>query len=66
MSLIANNYGLEIDFEKAVELMDPQLRQELYEKLSPCGDQEFFQAYAKAHMDKFGESWSVDTEKPPC
>ncbi|ACU93984.1 hypothetical protein Ccur_02570 [Cryptobacterium curtum DSM 15641] len=58
--------GNEIDFEAAVNLMDDEIREELHEKMAPCSNQEFLEAYAKAHAEKFdgeefapyyGEAW---------
>jgi hypothetical protein len=55
--LVRNEYGITIDFETSVMLMDDALREELHAKLSPCSDQRFFNAYAKAHVQKFNELW---------
>lgn len=46
--------------------MDDEIREELHEKMAPCSNQEFLEAYAKAHAEKFdgeefapyyGEAW---------
>lgn len=47
-------YGNEVNFEAATELMDDELREWLHEELAPCTEQEFFDAYAKAHAIAFG------------
>ena len=47
-----------VNFSAVVALMDDDLREELHEKLSPCSDQEFFEAYAKAHKEKFNEDFA--------
>ena len=57
----ANNYGLQIDYEEALAKMDPTLRDELREKITPENDQEFFDAYAKLHLERFGEEWEPAT-----
>lgn len=61
---IINKHGIEIDFDVAVNLMNDELREELHRELAPCADQEFFDAYAKAHEIKFGESWECGKENP--
>lgn len=55
---VKNVHGNPVNFSAAVALMDDDLREELHEKLSPCSDQEFFEAYAKAHKEKFGEDFA--------
>ena len=50
--------------EPAVYLMDDDLREELNTNLAPCTDQEFFEAYAKAHEAKYGYEWELAKENP--
>ena len=61
---VKNNYGVQIEWSTAVNLMDDDLREELNAELAPCTDQEFFEAYAKAHENKFGEEWELAKENP--
>ena len=61
---VKNNYGTEIEWNAAVNLMDDDLREELNADLAPCTEQEFFEAYAKAHENKFGEEWELAKENP--
>lgn len=61
---VKNNYGVEIEWNAAVNLMDDDLREELSADLAPCTEQEFFEAYAKAHDNKFGEAWELAKENP--
>ena len=61
---VKNNYGVEIDWNTAVNLMDDDLREELSDDLAPCTEQEFFEAYAKAHDNKFGEAWELAKDNP--
>lgn len=61
---VMNNYGTEIEWNTAVNLMDDDLREELSADLAPCTEQEFFDAYAKAHEAKFGEEWELSKENP--
>ena len=44
--------------------MDDDLREELNADLAPCTEQEFFEAYAKAHEAKFGDEWELAKETP--
>ena len=62
--IVKNNYGVEIEWNTAVNLMDDDLREELNADLAPCTEQEFFEAYAKAHANKFGEEWELAKENP--
>lgn len=62
--IVKNNYGAEIEWNTAVNLMDDDLREELNADLAPCTEQEFFEAYAKAHENKFGEDWELAKENP--
>lgn len=56
---VINRDGYEINFEAAVSLMDDELREELNRELAPCTEQEFFEAYEKAHEEKFGEEFQI-------
>ena len=62
--IVKNNYGVEIEWNTAVNLMDDDLREELNADLAPCAEQEFFEAYAKAHEAKFSEEWELAKENP--
>ena len=61
---VKNNYGTEIEWNAALALMDDDLREELSADLAPCTEQEFFEAYEKAHENKFGEEWELAKENP--
>ena len=61
---VKNNYGVGIEWNTAVNLMDDDLREELSADLAPCTEQEFFEAYAKAHENKFGEAWELAKDNP--
>ena len=62
--IVKNNYGTEIEWNAALALMDDDLREELNADLAPCTEQEFFEAYEKAHENKFGEEWELAKENP--
>ena len=62
MSKVINSYGEEVYFDAAVGLMDDDIREELNFQMAPCTDQEFFDAYSKAHKEKFGEEFVPDSK----
>ena len=41
-----------------VQLMDDALREELHAELAPCEDEAFLEAYAAAHLERFGEPFA--------
>mgnify|MGYP000952711741 FL=1 len=52
--------GKTIDFDAAVNLMDDEIREDLHNKMAPCTDQEFLDAYVQAHAAKYeGEEFQV-------
>lgn len=59
MSKVVNEYGVEINYDAAVELMDDELREEIHSEMAPCSDQEFFDEYVRRHREKFGEEFAV-------
>lgn len=61
---VKNEYGVKIDYEIAVMMMDDEIREDLSAELAPCSEQEFFDAYAKAHSEKFDEEWELDKPNP--
>lgn len=64
MATVTNQFDREIGFDAAVSVMDGELREQLNFELAPCSDQEFFDAYAAAHLAKFGETWELDKQSP--
>ena len=54
----------EVDFDAVVNLMDDDIRERLHDEVADqCPDlaaQEFVDAYAILHADKFGERFVVD------
>ena len=56
---VKDYYGNEVNYDAAVELMDDDIREQLHDQMAPCTEQEFFDAYAKAHAEKFdGEEFA--------
>lgn len=58
MTKATDSYGREIDYDAAVNLMDDELREEIAAEIAPCTDQEFIEAYARAHEERFGEEFA--------
>ena len=58
MTTISYN-GEEFDFAKAEAAMDPDLRQTVLERISPCSEQELLDAYAAAHLAIFGDEFYI-------
>ena len=44
----------------AANLMDDEIRERLHNEMAPCEDQDFLDAYAAAHLVKFGETFQVN------
>lgn len=61
---VINKNGTEIYYNIAEGLMDDEIREELHRELAPCTEQKFFEAYEKAHAEKFGEEWELSKENP--
>lgn len=63
--MVINKYGVEVDYEVAVAMMDDEIRGKLHMELAPCTNQEFFDAYTKAHAEKYGEDdWQPAQANP--
>lgn len=61
---VKNFWGVEINYDVAVQMMEDDLREEIHAYLAPCTEQEFFDEYAKRHEEKFGEEWELAKENP--
>lgn len=52
--------GHMIYYAAAEEMMDDDLREELHMEMAPCTNQAFFNAYVKAHAERFnGEKFQI-------
>lgn len=65
--VVVNSWGKKIcrkenDWDAIVNYMDRDVAEKLHLKLAPCSNQEFFDAYCKAHEKKFGETFVWDTD----
>ena len=68
-NIVTNGYGVDINYDVAVNLMDDEIREQLHEELvmqsdQDCTEQKFFDEYCKAHEDKYGEEWELAKENP--
>jgi hypothetical protein len=61
---ITNKAGKELNFDATLDYMDDEIREQLHSDLAPCGEQEFFTAYEKAHEEKFGEEFFLSSGNP--
>ena len=59
MRIVIDWDGREVDYDSAVALMDDDIREGLHETLSPCSEQDFFDAYLIAHYVKYSEEFTV-------
>lgn len=46
-------------YDAAVVLMDDEIREDLHNKLAPCTEEEFLEAYIEAHFQKYGEEFTI-------
>ena len=53
--------GRTVNYAAAVEMMDDDLREQLHREMAPCSNQEFYDAYIKAHAEKYnGEKFQIN------
>lgn len=62
--MIKNEYGVEIDFDAAANLMDAEICEDVNFDLAPCTEQEFFDEYVKRHLAKYGEEFEPAKKNP--
>lgn len=63
MTNVTNAYGIEINFDAAVSMMNDEIREAVHAQ-GIESEQEFFNAYAAAHEDQYGEEWEMNAENP--
>lgn len=62
---IVNEYGYEMDYDAAVNMMDDDLRKAIYNWITePITPQQFFDTYRKEHYKKFGEVFELAKPNP--
>lgn len=44
---VENSYGVKIDFDTVVNLMDDDIREEVHDELAPCSNQDFYDRYVQ-------------------
>lgn len=64
MSIVVNKYGVEVDFEAAINLMDDGIRERLHDFIAPCSEQVFFETYCLAHECRFNEPFELAKKNP--
>lgn len=64
MTKVMNQWGLELDFDQAVELMDDEIRERILSEFPACSEQEFIVLYSLAHLEAYGDYWIVDCIHP--
>ena len=52
IAYVQDEDGRTVNYAAAVELMDDDLREQLHAEMAPCSNQEFYDAYVKAHAEK--------------
>jgi len=67
MKMVKNEFGITINFEAAVNLMDDEIREELRNsgEYDEGDEQKFFDDYCAAHAAKYGEEFEL-AKKHPC
>lgn len=61
---VINKNGTAIDFDVVVSMMDDDIRESVHAELAPCTEQDFFDAYCKAHEAKYGAEFECAKENP--
>lgn len=60
IAYVQDEDGRTVNYAAAVELMDDDLREQLHREMAPCTNQEFYDAYVKAHAEKYnGEKFQI-------
>lgn len=58
--IVHDDNGNAVNYAVAASMMDDEIREELHVKLAPCDEQTFFDAYLKAHKEKFNEDFIIN------
>lgn len=67
---VVNEWDYEIDYDAAVNIMDDEVREQVHMNFDFTDEpdevlaQRFFDQYAKAHEEKFGEPWVLTWSNP--
>lgn len=60
--IVKNEYGTEFDLRDTEPYMNADIAETVHRR--HCSPQEFFNAYASAHEEAFGEPWLFTQENP--
>ena len=55
--IVLNESGAEVDFEKALDYMEDNLKEEIQKRMPYCSAQQLFSAYEEAHRERYGKWW---------
>lgn len=61
---VNNEYGGQVNYDAAVTMMDEDIMENLHDTITPCTEQEFFDAYCAAHLEKYDEEFEMAKENP--
>lgn len=61
---VVNQYGIEIPYNVAEQMMDTDIREDLHLSFDRETEQEFFDEYCKLHAERLGEEFILDTKNP--
>ena len=56
---VTDSKGNKIDFELALAFMDDDIIEALHNEICPCSEQEFYDAYVKAHRKFYNEEFDI-------
>ena len=51
--------GRMVDMDVVVSMMDDEIREDIHNRIAPCTEQEFVDAYVVAHQAKYGEQFDI-------
>jgi len=61
---VTNEYGVEVSYDAAVNLMDDELREMIHGDADAMDEQSFFNKYCRVHFDHFGEEFEPAKQNP--
>jgi hypothetical protein len=64
--MIKNEHGVAIHYEKAIALMDKDIRESVRKELDPFSEAAFFSEYCKRHRRRFHKEFGPNTPDPAC
>lgn len=64
--MIKNEHGVAIHYEKAITLMDHDVRESVRKELDPNSEAAFFSEYCKRHRRRFRKEFGPNMPDPAC